>query len=100
MKVALPSASCCDARLGNTGDVSVQHKSQWGTVAAHEKGQCAPCVPSREPAPTASPPGSPVSVEDSFHLRDVGFQRDGTEFIELLIVEQQVLVPETNGFKG
>lgn len=59
------------------------------------------CVPSWEPCiHSCPPPGSPVSVEDSFHLRDVGFQRDGTEFIELLVVEQQVLVPETNGFKG
>lgn len=42
----------------------------------------------------------PVSVKDGFHLRDVGFERDGTEFVQLLVIEQQVLVPETNGLKG
>lgn len=31
---------------------------------------------------------SPVSVEDGFHLRDVGLERDGAEFIQLLVVEQ------------
>lgn len=46
------------------------------------------------------PPGSPVGVEDGFHLGDVGFERDGTEFIQLLVVEQQVLVPETDGLQG
>lgn len=45
-------------------------------------------------------PCSPVSVEDSFHLGDVGLERDGTEFVQLLVVEQQVLVPETNGSQG
>lgn len=45
-------------------------------------------------------PCSPVSVEDGFHLGDVGFERDGTEFIQLLVVEQEVLVPETNGLQG
>lgn len=34
------------------------------------------------------PPRSPVSVEDGFHLRDVGLERDGAEFIQLLVVEQ------------
>lgn len=45
-------------------------------------------------------PCSPVGVEDSFHLGDVGLERDGTEFVQLLVVEQQVLVPETNGCRG
>ena len=34
------------------------------------------------------PPHSPVSVEDGFHLRDVGLERDGAEFIQFLVVEQ------------
>lgn len=42
----------------------------------------------------------PVSVEDSFHLRDVGFEGDGTELVQLLVIKQQVLVPEANGLKG
>jgi hypothetical protein len=36
---------------------------------------------------TAAPPSSPVSIEDSFHLRDVCLERDGTEFIQFLVVE-------------
>lgn len=51
-------------------------------------GKAAPC------------PCSPVGVKDSFHLRDVGLERYGTEFIQFLVVEQQVLVPETNGSEG
>lgn len=34
-------------------------------------------------------PTSPVrGVEDGFHFRDVGLERDGAEFIQLLVVEQ------------
>lgn len=35
-----------------------------------------------------------VCVDKSFHLRDVGLQWDGAEFIQFLIVQQEVLVPE------
>lgn len=44
--------------------------------------------PGRLWAPAAPHPCSPVSVEDGFHLRDVGLERDGAEFIQLLVVEQ------------
>lgn len=39
---------------------------------------------------------SPVCVEDGLHLGDVGLQRDGAELIQLLVIQKQVLVPETN----
>lgn len=39
-------------------------------------------------ATDAPQPCSPVSVEDGFHLGDVGLERDGAEFIQLLVVEQ------------
>lgn len=39
-------------------------------------------------ATDAPQPCSPVSVEDGVHLGDVGLERDGAEFIQLLAVEQ------------
>lgn len=43
---------------------------------------------------TGHPRPSPVCVEHRLHLRNVGFEGDGAELIQLLVVEQQVLVPE------
>lgn len=68
-------------------------RGQVSTPGAHRQpgqavGKAAPC------------PRSPVGVKDSFHLGDVGLERYGTEFIQLLVVEQQVLIPETNGLEG
>lgn len=68
-------------------------RGQVSTPGAHRQpgqavGKAAPC------------PRSPVGVKDSFHLRDVGLERYGTEFVQLLVVEQQVLIPETNGLEG
>lgn len=65
------------------------------------KDKCAPRA-HRQPGRvgrSCTPPRSPVSVEDGFHLGDVGLEGDGTELVQLLVVEQQVLVPETNGLE-